>query len=615
MSITEPSKILTPWASTGSKNPIPANANNTTGAAGFDKGFPDITMTPEEAGGLPPDGQDFNGIFYQITEIIQYIQAGGQPFFSAALSSAIGGYPKGCVILGADAVTLWQNQVDNNTSDPNSTPTGWLKVDVNLKSVLASGSGASMIGRGSSTVDEDLTEIERSPTKNAVSPANANLSAFDRLYVRNNIVVIGDSITAGVGASVPQFGYAGLLGQALANLFQDGYGYPIVRNNGPASYLWTHNGEAGNAGLSGSSISLNGPAQYIRIKPSEGVGVVAYVEVLASTATTIQLEVNGVVVATAALSGAVFKAFLQLQKGVSWTSADDVRVTCPSGTLVVSGVAPVRYGNAVILAVDTSPLVITCGASGQSFEYFRTNKAQAAAMSSDFSGSGASTYIIALGTNSIYNSVQAQTPAQYVASMLGLEADLVALNPNIGVIFTIPPQANESIWPVIKPGVTYTDYVEAIRAAIPPSKLIDLNVYAIPYADGVHPTDVGHIAIARRICDEIGVPFDVETPQLRRTEKLTGASPVIIENGYVSRDVHGVKLLAGRVLPNGAGTDLLATIPNAYRPSVDRYCTIPLLGSSNGVGTIHINATNGEIRLIYNSVTWASLYLDGVSFL
>lgn len=610
MSITEPSKILTPWASTGSKNPIPANANNTTGAAGFDKGFPDITMTPEEAGGLPPAGQDFNGIFYQITEVIRYIQAGGQPFFSAPLSSAIGGYPKGCVILGADAVTLWQNQIDNNTNDPNSTPTGWLKIDVNLKSVLASGNGASMIGRGDSTVNEDLTEIEIRPTKNAVSLANANLSTFDRLYGRSNIVIIGDSITAGVGASVPQFGYAGLLGQALANLFQDGYGYPIVRNNGPASYLWTHNGTEGVAGLPGSSISLNGPEQYIGIKPSEGVGVVAYVEVLASTASTVQLEVNGVVVATAALSGAVFKAFLLLPKGVSWTSADDIRVTCPSGALVVSGVAPVRYGNSVIRAVDTSPLVITCGASGQSFEYFRTNKAQAAAMSSDFSGSGASTYVIALGTNSIYNSVQAQTPAQYVASMLGLEADLVALNPNISVIFTIPPQANEALWPVMKPGTTYNDYVEAIKGAIDASKWIDLNIYGLPYSDGVHPTDAGHIAIARRICDGLGVPFDVETPQLRRTEKLTGASPVIIENGYVSRDVHGVKLLAGRVLPNGAGTNLLATIPNAYRPTVDRALIVPLFGVSNGVGTIEISAATGEVRLVYNSVNWTSLQLN-----
>lgn len=160
MPISEPEKIITPWASTGSKNPIPPESNNSTGAAGFDKGFPDITMTPEEAGGIPPAGQDFNGIFYQITEIIRYIQSGGQPFFNSALSIAIGGYPKGCVILGSDALTLWQNQVDGNTNDPSSLPTGWFKLDVNLKSVLASGSGASMIGRGSSNVDVDIKSLE-----------------------------------------------------------------------------------------------------------------------------------------------------------------------------------------------------------------------------------------------------------------------------------------------------------------------------------------------------------------------------------------------------------------------------------------------------------------------
>lgn len=160
MSISEPGKIITPWAESGLKNEIPPVSNNTSGRAGFDQGFPPVTMTPPEVGGLPPQGQDFNGIFYQITEIIRYIQAGGQPFFSAVLSSAIGGYPKGCVILGSDAITLWQNQIDSNTNDPNLTQTGWLKVDVNLKALLASSSGSSMIGRGSLTVEESLYDIE-----------------------------------------------------------------------------------------------------------------------------------------------------------------------------------------------------------------------------------------------------------------------------------------------------------------------------------------------------------------------------------------------------------------------------------------------------------------------
>jgi hypothetical protein len=136
MSISEPDKITTPWASTGSKNPIPANANNTTGAAGFDNGFPDITMTPEEAGGLPPAGQDFNGIFYEITKILQYMQAGGQPTFSAALATAIGGYPKGAMVLGSDGVAIYTNRVDGNSSNPNAGGSGWAREDLMLREAL-----------------------------------------------------------------------------------------------------------------------------------------------------------------------------------------------------------------------------------------------------------------------------------------------------------------------------------------------------------------------------------------------------------------------------------------------------------------------------------------------
>ena len=168
MSISEPGKIITPWAESGLKNEIPPASNNTSGRAGFDQGFPPVTMTPPEVGGLPPQGQDFNGIFYQITEIIRYIQAGGQPFFSAALSSVIGGYPKGCVILGADAVTLWQNQVDSNTNDPNSTPTGWVKIN-----------GALM---QSDLVLQPITKIASYNSANATQAWKDSVTSFGYVY-------------------------------------------------------------------------------------------------------------------------------------------------------------------------------------------------------------------------------------------------------------------------------------------------------------------------------------------------------------------------------------------------------------------------------------------------
>lgn len=451
-------------------------------------------------------------------------------------------------------------------------------------------------------------------SKTAVDSANAEISTFGRFYNRNNIVLIGDSLTAGVGAASSQLAYASLLGQAVANYYKDGYCYPLLRNQNLASYIWTHNGSDGTAGLSGDSVILEGPGEYVQLLPSEGIGIAAYVEVNAGTATTIQLTINGSVVASASLIGDVFQAYLTIPQGANWTSADEVMVNSPAGTLVLSGLTVLRLGNSVVNSNNLSPFMITCGKSGASFEYYRTNKAATAAMANAFSGSGPSTYIIALGTNSIYQPVGAQTPDEYVASMAGLESDLLAIDPDIKILFTIPPQSNEALYPVIKPGYSYFDYVDAIKNAFPLHRLIDLNIPSLPYSDGVHPNDAGHIAIARRISEVLGIPFDVEPPQLLRSSKLVGSSPVAINNGYVIRDVHGVKHLSGQVIPNDAPTNLLTILPNEYRPRQDRYVPVFLFGGGNGMGTIHISP-DGEVRMFYNTVVWTSAHLDGVSFI
>ena len=146
MSVSEPGKIITPWAESGLKNPIPPAANPATGRAGFDQGFSAINMTAKEAGGIPPFGQDFNGIFYEVTNILRYMQAGGQPTFDAALATVIGGYPKGAMVLGSDGVTLWQSKVDSNFTDPNTDPSSWGTFDIGLKADLAAAGGAGLVG-------------------------------------------------------------------------------------------------------------------------------------------------------------------------------------------------------------------------------------------------------------------------------------------------------------------------------------------------------------------------------------------------------------------------------------------------------------------------------------
>lgn len=132
MSVSEPGKIITPWAESGLKNPIPPTANPATGRAGFDQGFSAINMTAKEAGGIPPFGQDFNGIFYEVTNILRYMQAGGQPTFDAALATAIGGYPIGAVLIGDDGVSVFKNAVAGNETNPNTGGYGWVRTDLQI---------------------------------------------------------------------------------------------------------------------------------------------------------------------------------------------------------------------------------------------------------------------------------------------------------------------------------------------------------------------------------------------------------------------------------------------------------------------------------------------------
>lgn len=132
MSISEPGKLLTPWAEAGLKNEIPQTASSVTGRAGFDRGFPAINMTPKEEGGIPPFGQDFNGIFYEITKILRYMQAGGQPTFDADFASAIGGYPAGAILSSDDGASLFRSVVDGNVTNPNLGGEGWARPDLQM---------------------------------------------------------------------------------------------------------------------------------------------------------------------------------------------------------------------------------------------------------------------------------------------------------------------------------------------------------------------------------------------------------------------------------------------------------------------------------------------------
>ncbi|MEW4516603.1 phage tail protein [Proteus vulgaris] len=98
--------------------------------ATWDQGFGQITMLPVSAGGLPPKGQDFNGILNQMCETIVHISKGGVFKFSADYATAINGYPKGAILQSEDEEKYYQSIIDNNkvnfnTASQDQIKTSW----------------------------------------------------------------------------------------------------------------------------------------------------------------------------------------------------------------------------------------------------------------------------------------------------------------------------------------------------------------------------------------------------------------------------------------------------------------------------------------------------------
>ena len=116
---TYPGKILQqPFNYSGvNRNNIPLASASPN--ASYQDGFPPVTMEAVGSGGIPPAGQDFNGIFYDLSDLLVWLNAGGLFTWNSTFAGAVG-YPLGAVLMSNDGTQVFKCLQAGAATDPNT---------------------------------------------------------------------------------------------------------------------------------------------------------------------------------------------------------------------------------------------------------------------------------------------------------------------------------------------------------------------------------------------------------------------------------------------------------------------------------------------------------------
>ncbi|MEQ4710698.1 hypothetical protein ABN057_00170 [Providencia alcalifaciens] len=197
-----PKLIVVPFAADGQKDEIPVTREPSmpTQKATWDLGFPPATMLPESAGGLPPRGLDFNGIFNQISDMLVHFAKGGRIKFSESYAEEIGGYQKGAILQSDDETKDYQSLINGNKVNFNTASSAQINAAWKLIST------ASLATDISKKLDKDAIKQTTGNSQTSVMSQDAVTKALASKQATGNYATV-EQLNNGLGTKQPKGDY------------------------------------------------------------------------------------------------------------------------------------------------------------------------------------------------------------------------------------------------------------------------------------------------------------------------------------------------------------------------------------------------------------------------
>jgi lysophospholipase L1-like esterase len=257
--------------------------------------------------------------------------------------------------------------------------------------------------------------------------------------------------------------------------------------------------------------------------------------------------------------------------------------------------------------------LIRCGVSGENTTYFSDDVTlDYIKHASDYAGGSQNKlYIIAVGTNDIYNSDKANSVTQYKANLEKMIQSLSKSSSDVRIALTVPPISNEVNWPSI---LEIHGQYRAVVYEL--AKMYNLSVIDYSYLffvendwyqDGVHPNADGSTQVVNHIMKSLSVGV------IKTNVKTEWNETVLMGNwlnwggeyGTVAYKREGDKIEI-RGLVNGGNPifdEIVFRLDEFCRPTTQR-----TKRTANDIGgsTVVIQP-DGFVRFLNGSTTWNSL--------